>query len=83
MNAEDQILRAIQVIVDAALQNAPFDRTVRGRIVSQIDNKYYNVELHGEVYKIPAYGNSTYVTNEVVWVCIPENNFKNKFILPT
>ena len=47
MNAEDQILRAIQVIVDAALRKAPFDRTVRGRIVEQISAKAYIVQING------------------------------------
>lgn len=82
MNAEDQILRAIQVIVDAALRKATFDRTVRGRIVSQIDNKNYNVNIQGKVHKVPTYGDSVYFVNETVWVCLPENNFNNRFLLP-
>ena len=82
MNAEDQILRAIQVVVDAALRKAPFDRTVRGRIVEQISAKAYIVQINGTEVAVPSYGTSTYSTNELVWVCYPENNYDNRFILP-
>lgn len=82
MNAEDQILRAIQVIVDAALRKAPFDRTVRGRIIEQVSDRTYIVQINGSRYAVPSYGTATYNENEIVWVCYPENNFDNRFILP-
>ena len=80
--SEDSILSAIQIMIKGCLSKAPFDRTIRGRIVSQIDSKHYNVEIQGRQYKIPTYGNSIFQTNEIVWVCVPENNFSNKFLLP-
>ena len=82
MNAEDQILRAIQVVVDAALRKAPFDRTVRGRIIEQISERTYIVQINGSKYAVPSYGTAAYYENEIVWVCYPENNFDNRFILP-
>lgn len=82
LNAEDQILRAVQILVDAALRQAPFDRTVRGRVVGQLSSRTYLVEINGARYAVPAYGTATYTENEIVWICIPENNFENRFILP-
>lgn len=82
MNAEDQILRAVQILVDAAVRKAPFDRTVRGRVVGQLSAKTFLVEINGARYAVPAYGTVTYSENEIVWICIPENNFENRFILP-
>ena len=82
MNAEDQILRAVQILVDAALRKAPFDRTVRGRVVDKISARTYLVEINGSTYAVPSYGTANYNANEIVWVCYPENNFDNKFILP-
>lgn len=82
MNAQDEILQAIKILVDAALQKAPFDRTVRGRIVEQISAKAYIVQINGSEYAVPTYGTATYYANEIVWVCYPENNFNNRFIVP-
>lgn len=79
---DDSILRATQILIEGYLRKAPFDRTVRGRIISQIDSKNYNVNIQGKNHKVPIYGNSTYSVNETVWVCIPENNFNNRFLLP-
>lgn len=79
---EDSILRAVKIMIEGCLSKAPFDRTIRGRIVSQADSRNYNVEFQGQVHKVPAYGSTTFTENEIVWVCIPENNFNNRFLLP-
>ena len=79
---DDEVIRAVGIMIESCLRTAPFDRTVRGRIVSQADSKHYNVEIQGRQYKVPVYGSSTFSENEIVWVCIPENNFNNKFLLP-
>lgn len=80
--ADDLILNAMTILLERYQASAPFDRTVRGRIISQLDSKHYLVEMQGSQYKIPVYGSSSFSPNEIVWICIPENNFNNKFLLP-
>lgn len=80
--AADNILRAVSILVEGYLAKAPFDRTVRGKIVTQISQKAYIVLINGTEIAVPSYGNATYSANELVWVCYPENNFENRFILP-
>lgn len=82
MNAQDEILQAIKILIDAALRQAPYDRTVRGRIIEQVSSKTYIVQINGTEVAVPSYGAATYSANELVWVCYPENNYDNRFILP-
>lgn len=61
------------------LNNASFDRTKKGRIVSHLEGKYYEVQLDNQIYK--AYSPSdTYNENDIVYVKIAENNYNNLII---
>ena len=61
------------------VDNAPFDKTKKGRIVNHINGKYYNVQLGNEIYKAfsPTF---TYNENDIVYVKIAENNYNNLII---
>ena len=65
-------------LIKIMIDRATFDRTKRGRIVSKLENNYYNVQLGNEVYK--AYSTSTYNENDIVYVKIAENNYNNMLI---
>ena len=73
------IATEIKRCVDAIIKNASYDRTVKGRIVSHLDGKYYNVQLCNDIYKAysPA---SAYKENDIVYVKIAENNYNNLII---
>ena len=61
------------------VSNSPFDRTKKGRIVSYLGEKYYEIQLDGNIYK--AYSPTfTYNTNDIVYVKIAENNYNNLII---
>lgn len=70
-----EIIKAVKMMVN----NAPFDRTKKGRIVSNLGDKYYEVQLDGQTYK--AYSHTfTYNENDIVYVKIAENNYNNLII---
>lgn len=81
-NAEDQILKAIEILVDARVQNAPLDRTVHGKIAKRLAEKKYLVEINHNMYTVPSYGNYPYAVGDIVWVRIPNGNFNDRFLLP-
>ena len=70
-----EITKTIKTIV----AGAPFDKTKKGRIISHISGKYYDVQLDGKTYK--AYSPTfTCEDNDIVYVKIAENNYKNLII---
>lgn len=70
-----EIIKTIKTMID----KSSFDRTKKGRIVSHIDGKYYQVQLDGQIYK--AYSPTfTYKENDIVYVKIAENNYNNLLI---
>lgn len=70
-----EITKTIKTIV----AGASFDKTKKGRIVSHISGKYYEVQLDGKIYK--AYSPTfTCNENDIVYVKIAENNYKNLII---
>ena len=65
--------------IKTMLNNASFDRTRKGRIVSYLGDKYYEVQLDNQNYK--AYSPMfTYNINDIVYVKILENNYNNLII---
>ena len=70
-----EFIKTIKMMVN----NASFDRTKKGRIVSYLGEKYYKVQLDNETYK--AYSPTfTYNENDIVYVKIAENNYNNLII---
>lgn len=82
-NIENQaitvMVKEIIETIKKMINNSSFDRTKKGRIVSHIDGKYYEVQLDNQTYKAysPTY---TYKENEIVYVKIAENNYNNLII---
>ena len=65
--------------IKTMIGKANFDRTRKGRIVNYLGDKYYEVQLDGNIYK--AYSPTfTYNVNDIVYVKIAENNYNNLII---
>lgn len=70
-----EIINLIRTMID----KAKFDRTKKGRIISHLDGKYYNVLIGSETYK--AFSPTlSYEVNDIVYVKIAENNYNNLII---
>lgn len=70
-----EFIKTIKMMID----NTSFDKTKKGRIVSHIEGKYYEVQIDNQTYK--AYSPTfTYNVNDIVYVKIAENNYNNLII---
>ena len=83
MNVENEAIKTLttEIIktIKAMLNRASFDKTKKGRIVSHVGGKYYEVQLDNQTYK--AYSPTfTYKENDIVYVKIAENNYNNLLI---
>lgn len=92
-NIKEQILETIDILIDKKadnlnkninrkIENLKFDKTVRGIISEILDNNYYNVNIFGKVYKLK-YTKEELKKDSFVYILIPNNDYKNMFILCT
>jgi len=85
MNYDDKALEvlsnSIKLTIQEYLANAPFDKTVEGRIVASLGNNLYTVQLNGNNYNIKSYSGVTYSVNNIVRITIPQNDYKNMYII--
>ena len=70
----------IRKVANKLITDASYDKTVAGIITAVLDNHKYKVQIKNEEYTIPSSTDEIYKVNESVWICIPQNNMKNKFI---
>ena len=85
-NPNEQILDAIDIIVDQKIKNLKFDKTVKG-VVEETYNEenglkenYYKINISG-VTHILKYTKGTLKKHSGVYVLIPVNDIKKMFIL--
>ena len=83
MNIENEAIKTLtkEIIktIKTMTNSLSFDRTKKGRIVSHIEGKCYQVQLDGQIYN--AYSPTfTYKENDIVYVKIAENNYNNLLI---
>ena len=87
MSIENNILDAIDIIVDRAIAKAGFDKTVTAFIVECINETQgkYKVRYQDSVYEATSENTATkYLKNAEVYLLIPEGDFsKRKKILGT
>lgn len=74
------LVNSMKKIANNLIEHASFDKTVPGVITRALNSYKYKVKIKNEEYIIPSATDQTYKVNEAVWVCIPQNNMKNKFI---
>lgn len=61
------------------INNAPYDKTVRGIIVQKIDQSHYIVEIKKNEYKVTAIG--SHEVGDQVFILIPQNNYNDMVIM--
>ncbi len=90
-NIKQQILETIDILIDKKvdnlnkninrkIENLKFDKTVRGTISEILDDNCYNVNIFGKVYKLK-YTKEELKKDSFVYILIPNNDYKNMFIL--
>ena len=80
----EAILKAIEIVVDKNIQEAPTDRTITATIVGCINamSNEYRVDFQGGSFTALAKEGETYRTNQSVYVLVPEGDFsKTKRII--
>lgn len=84
MNVNDKAIQVLsKVIKDAVayqIATAPFDITMQGIVKDKLENNYYNIEIHGNIYKIKSENDLS--VNDFVNIMLPQNNSSNMFIIP-
>ena len=84
---ENQVLDAIDIVVQAAIQSAGYDRTISATIMECLDSErgLYKVRYQDAIYTASAEDPSKkYAQNSQVYVLIPENDYsKHKRIIGT
>ena len=64
-------------------RNKKIDKTILGKVITNLGSGDYTVEINGENENIHAMDSAikTYIVNDVVWITIPQGNYSDKFIL--
>lgn len=80
-NNQNELLDAIEIIVDGKLKRLKYNYYMLG-VVSSVDNvkKEYKVNMNGNYFTLKARQGLIVNVNDVVYVCIANNDFSNKFI---
>ena len=76
----DKILKAIEIIIDKKLGQLGFDRTVDGKIIEKTE-KGYLVAIEGGKINIKYNGCQAYSKENIVKICIPQNNIRQAYIV--
>ena len=76
----NNIITAINNIVEPKINNSKFDRTFRAKVIKQADDEDYIVEINRIQYKLSYAGKLE--PNQVVMVKAPLNNFSDIYIEP-
>lgn len=78
----DEILKAIEILIDKKINALPFDRTIDGKIIRKTSTGYL-VSIEGDDIDIPVLGDGTFYQNDIVKIHIPQNDIKNAYIVGT
>lgn len=83
---ENKNIKSIQILIDQIFRIIKQQEKHKTQFItvaiSQIDNKgvYYG-KINGQIYSLPNGTNMTFKLADKVIVCIPDNDYKRKFIL--
>lgn len=79
---QNDIINAIETIVDNAISKAGFDRTRSAIVVGANANNTYKIKMDGIEYNnVVTYGNGALAVGAVVKVIIPNGQASQMFIL--
>ena len=79
-NIQRQLLETIDILIEKRINNLKFDKTVKGTITKKLDNNYYEVNISGVKYVLK-YDKEKLREFSSVYALIPNNDYKNIFIL--
>lgn len=77
---QECLWEALQVLVPDAIKTAPFDKTIKGKIIKNYGDGTYDVLINNITYSKIKYINSTLALMSGVWVRIPQNNLNDMYI---
>lgn len=80
MKINQKIINAILTIVNHGIQTAPFDRTIKGKILKNNGDNTYDVLINNITYSKIKYTNSTLSIMSNVWIRVPQNNLSDAYI---
>lgn len=72
------IATEIKRCVDTAMQNAPYDRTVKAKVTAYLGNNKYLVMINGEEKTAISYNQLS--VSDICYVTIAQNNYDDLFI---
>ena len=78
---QDEILKAIEIMITAYNKDSKYDKTQWGIITAINVDGTYAVTHNGEVFDLTAVSGLTLAINDVVLVFVPNGNFSQRFIL--
>lgn len=83
-NISEQLLKAMDIIVDQKLTQLQYDKTIQAKVYSvvDVDTGEYKVKYNGNIFS--AFSNDTtktYKANDAVYVSVPEGDFSGKKII--
>ena len=83
-NISEQLLQAMDIVMEQKLTQLQYDKTIQAKIYSvvDIDTGEYKVRYNGNIFS--AFSNDTsktYKVNDAVYVSVPEGNFSNKKLI--
>lgn len=73
MNISDEILKAIEIMIDSKLKKLDFDRTYTG-IVSSVNTDGYTVKYNGTEINIKTTATDVFKRGDMVKFCVPCGN---------
>lgn len=82
MSVSDDILQAIDTIVDKKIEKMNLDLTYSG-IVSAVNSDVYTVEYNGTSINVKTNATDLYKVGDMVKVCIPSGNKRRAYIVVT
>lgn len=76
----EMICAEIKGLVGSMIQVAGFDRTFKAVISKKLSDNQYEIIYQKKYYH--ARSNGTYKSGDVVYVCAPQNNWSELYIVP-
>lgn len=83
-NISEQLLRAVDIVVDQKIEQLEFDKTIEATIENlvDLDSGEYKVKYKGNIFS--AFSNDltkTYRVNDSVYITVPDGNFSKKKLI--
>ena len=81
MGISKDLIDGVELIIDNAINNAPFVKIRNGVVVKVNGNDNYTVKMDNKEYSLSIYIPRNLVVNQIIKVVIPDNNMTSAFIL--